>query len=129
MTRTGGRSTFSDAIYALADYLDLRPDTEQVVALDWGVKRPVQFLTLDRVNPLDAYGYEAVPSPETVEGIRQLVAQPGSVFLFRTEEAGVAYPRFDIFEQAARDTGKSPVLERVFYQRDGFPVYEVYVVR
>ena len=129
MARTGGRSTFSDAIYSLADYLDLRPDTAQVVALDWGMKRPVQFLTLDRVNPLDAYGYEAVPSPETVEGIRQLVAQPGSVFLFRTEEAGVAYPRFDIFEQAARAAGKSPVLERVFYQRDGFPVYEVYVVR
>ncbi|HET9495092.1 MAG TPA: glycosyltransferase family 39 protein, partial [Chloroflexia bacterium] len=85
--RTGGRSTFSDAIYSLADYLDLRPDTAQAVALDWGMKRPIQFLTHDRINPLDAYGYEAEPSAETVEGIKRLVAQPGNVFLFRTQEA------------------------------------------
>jgi hypothetical protein len=129
MARTGGRSTFSDAIYSLADYLDMRPGTAQVVALDWGMKRPVQFLTHDRVNPLDAYGYETEPSPDTVEGIRRLVSQPGNVYLVRTEEAGVAYPRFDIFSQAARNAGKSAQLERVFYQRDGFPVYEVYVVR
>ena len=129
MNLTGGRSTFSDAIYSLADYLDTRPNTTRVVALDWGMKRPVQFLTLDRVNPLDAYGYEATASPETVRGIERLVAEPGNVFLFRTAEAGVAYPRFDIFSGAARDAGKTPVRERVFYQRDGSPVYEVYVVR
>jgi 4-amino-4-deoxy-L-arabinose transferase-like glycosyltransferase len=126
---TGGRSTFSDAIYSLANYLDTRADGAQVVALDWGIKRPVQFLTLDRVNPLDAYGYEAEASPATIEGIRQLVAQPGNIFLFRTPGAGIAFPRFDIFTQAARDAGKTVVKERVFYQRDGFPVYEVYVVR
>jgi hypothetical protein len=129
MARTGGRSTFSDAIYSLADYLDTRAAGGRVIALDWGIKRPVQFLTHDRVNPLDAYGYEAEASPDTVQAIRQLVAQPGNVYLFRTEEAGVAYRRYDVFSEATRDAGKTPVLERVFYQRDGFPVYQVYVVR
>jgi hypothetical protein len=129
MARTGGRSTFSDSIYALADYLDTREGTSGVVALDWGIKRPVQLLTQDRVNPLDAYGYEATAGPDTIAAIRQLVAQPGNVYLFRTAEAGIAFPRFEVFTQAARDAGKQPVLERVFYQRDGAPVYEVYVVR
>jgi hypothetical protein len=129
LARTGGRSTFSDAIYSLADYLDTRAEGGQVIALDWGMKRPVQFLTHDRVNPLDAYGYEAEASPGTMDAIRRLVAQRGNVYLFRTEEAGVAFRRFDVFEQAARDAGKTTVRERVFYQRDGFPVYEVYVVR
>ena len=129
MTITGGTATFSDAIYSLAAYLDNRQPASHVVALDWGFKRPVEFLTLDRVNPDDAFGYEQPAGAATQQAIAQLVKEPNTVFLFHTPQAGIAYPRFDIFAAAARDAGKQPVLERTFYERDGIPMYQVYSVR
>jgi hypothetical protein len=125
----GGAATFSDAIYSLADYLDNHNPRGRVIALDWGFKRPVQLLTLDHVNPEDAYGYEEPASSATRQAIAGLVKEPDALFLFHTKEANPAYQRFDIFAAAARDQGKQPVLERIFYQRDGIPVYEVYSVR
>jgi hypothetical protein len=129
MATTGGAATFSDAIYSLADYLDTRNPKPRVVALDWGFKRPIQLLTLDRVNPDDAYGYEEPASPATQRAIADLVASPNTLFLFHTAEAGIAYQRFGVFAAAARDQGKQPVLERTFFERDGVPVYKVYSVR
>jgi hypothetical protein len=126
---TGGSATFSDAIYSLASYLDSRNPTSRVVALDWGFKRPIELLTLDRVNPEDAYGYEEPASPATRQAIADLVTQQNTLFLFHTKEAGIAYQRFDIFARAAREHGLQPTLERTFFQRDGTPVYEVYSVR
>jgi hypothetical protein len=123
---TGGSSTFSDSIYSLATYLDTRQPPPKVVSLDWGIKRPIQFLTLERVNPLDAYGYEATPSQATINSISALVQEPGNLYLFHNPQAGVAYPRFDLFRQKAADVGKVPTLERTFYSRNGLPVYEVY---
>jgi hypothetical protein len=123
---TGGSSTFSDSIYSLATYLDTRQPPPKVVSLDWGIKRPIQFLTLERVNPLDAYGYEVTPSQATIDGIAALVQEPGNLYLFHNPQAGVAYPRFDLFRQKAADAGKVPTLERTFYSRNGLPVYEVY---
>lgn len=123
---TGGSSTFSDSIYSLATYLDTRQPPPKVVSLDWGIKRPIQFLTLERVNPLDAYGYEATPSQATIDSIAALVQEPGNLYLFHNPQAGVAYPRFDLFRQKAADVGKVPTLERTFYSRNGLPVYEVY---
>jgi Dolichyl-phosphate-mannose-protein mannosyltransferase len=126
MSITGGSSTFSDSIYALATFLDTRDPRPKVVSLDWGIKRPIQLLTHERVNPLDAYGYEATPSPATIEGIGALVHESGNLYLFHDAQAGIAYPRFDLFRQKAQEAGKQPVLERTFYSRNGLPVYEVY---
>ncbi|HST05103.1 MAG TPA: glycosyltransferase family 39 protein [Chloroflexia bacterium] len=126
MSATGGASTFSDSIYALATYLDTRNPTQKVVSLDWGIKRPIQFLTHEHVNPLDAYGYESTPSQATIDGIGALVQESGNLYLFHDPQAGIAYPRFDLFSRKAAEAGKQPVLERTFYSRNGLPVYEVY---
>lgn len=123
---TGGSSTFSDSIYSLATYLDTRQPPPRVVSLDWGIKRPIQFLTLERVNPLDAYGYESTPSQSTIDSLAALVQEPSNLYLFHNPQAGVAYPRFELFRQMAADVGKIPTLERTFYSRCGLPVYEVY---
>ncbi len=125
---TGGRAAFSDAIYSLANYLDNRSVKGRVIALDWGFKRPIQLLTLERVNPEDDYGYEEPASQATIQSIANLVKQPDALFLFHIRDVA-AYQRFDIFSAAVHDSGKQPVLERTFYERDGMPVYEVYSVR
>jgi hypothetical protein len=129
MAVTGGSATFSDAIYSLASYLDGVKPSPHVVALDWGFKRPVQLLTLDRVNPDDAYGYEQTASAATKQAIAELVKEPNTLFLFHTKEAGIAYPRFDDFTAAAQAAGKQPVLQKTFYERDGIPMYQVYSVQ
>lgn len=128
MNVTGGSSTFSDSIYTLAAYLDTQHASRKVVTLDWGIKRPVQLLTQDRINPQDAYGYEATPSEGTKQALRDLINEPDNVYLFHTPEGGIAYPRFDLFKQLAANAGKQPSLQRTFYTRNGIPTYQVYTL-
>jgi hypothetical protein len=125
---SGGGSTFSDAIYRLADYLDKQEPRPQVVAMDWGFKRPLQFLTLERVNPLEAYGYTPEPAPEFRQGLRELLARPDTLYLFHTEP-GTAYHRFDAFMEEVKSAGKQADLVKTFNHRDGTPNYEVYSVK
>ncbi len=131
---TGGGSTFSDAIYTLADYLEQRPQ-DKVVAMDWGFKRPLQFLTLEKVNPIEAYGYSATPSPGFYTGLRDLLTDPNTLYLFHgygpndIARTGTAYPRYEAFMSEVAREGKTAILEKTFTHRDGGPVYEVYSVK
>ncbi|HVF99289.1 MAG TPA: hypothetical protein VND68_05590, partial [Chloroflexia bacterium] len=124
----GGRSTFSDAVYTLSSYLDgLEPDP-RVVAMDWGFKRPIQLLTGERVNPVEAYGYSAEPTPEFYEGLRSLLQNPNTIYLFH-DPTETAYPRFDAFIREAEAAGKTVTLEKTFSTRDGAVVHRLYTAR
>jgi hypothetical protein len=127
LTKTGGGSTFSDAIYRLADYLEER-EPPQVVAMDWGFKRPLQFLTHERIVPIDAHGYSAETTPELRQGLRAWLTNPDTLYLFHTPE-GTAYDHMDAFTEEARAANKSVTLETTFYHRDGVPVYLIYSAR
>jgi hypothetical protein len=126
LAKTGGGSTFSDAIYSLTDYLEARDD--KVVAMDWGFRRPVQFLSHERVDPIEAYGLDPAPTPRFYETLREFLRDPNTLYLFHIRE-GTAYPRHDAFLAEAKAAGKTVVLERTFYHRNGLPVYEVYSVK
>jgi hypothetical protein len=124
----GGRSTFSDAVYTLSSYLDgLEPDP-RVVAMDWGFKRPIQLLTGERVNPVEAYGYSAEPTPEFYEGLRSLLQHPNTIYLFH-DPTETAYPRFDAFVREAEAAGKTVTLEKTFSTRDGAVVHRLYTAK
>jgi 4-amino-4-deoxy-L-arabinose transferase-like glycosyltransferase len=121
----GGRSTFSDAVYSLSSYLDsLEPDPT-VVAMDWGFKRPIQLLTEERVNPVEAYGYSAGPTPEFYGGLRALLQDPNTIYLFH-DPTETAYPRFEAFVREAEAAGKTVTLEKTFSTRDGAIVHRLY---
>ncbi len=122
----GGSSTFSDAIYRLADYLQV--EKKQVVAMDWGFRRPLQFLTLEEIDPIEAYGLEPQPGDRFYESLRKLLKEPETLYLFHTQH-NTAYPRRDAFMAEIMAEGKTVTLEKTFYQREGSPVYEVYSVR
>jgi hypothetical protein len=128
LAATGGGSTFSDAIYRLARYLDDQGPRTRVVAMDWGFKRPLQFLTLERVNPVEAYGYTPEPTPEYRQALRGLLDDPGAIYLFHTPD-GTAYQRFTSFTEEVAAAGKHAALLETFYHRDGVPVYLLYQVR
>lgn len=124
----GGRSTFSDAVYTLSSYLDgLEPDPK-VVAMDWGFKRPIQLLTGERVNPVEAYGYSAEPTPEFYDGLRSLLQDPNTIYLFH-DPTETAYPRFDAFVREAEAAGKTVTLEKTFSTRDGAVVHRLYTAK
>ncbi len=63
LTVSGGYSAHSDAIYQLAAYLD-KQGYKSPVALDWGIDAPVRFLTEDRVQPVDVFGYDRLDAPD-----------------------------------------------------------------
>lgn len=129
LTATGGGSTFSDAIYSLVDYLEERD--QKVIAMDWGFRRPVQLLTEGRIDPVEAYGLEEPPQERFYVALRQMLAEPGNIYLFHPREprSASAYPRHEQFFAEVKAAGKEAVLEKTFYHRDGVPVYEVYSVR
>ncbi len=60
---SGGHVTHSDAIDRLAGWLDERK-VKQPVALDWGIDAPVRFLTENRVEPLEIFGYDRMDAPD-----------------------------------------------------------------
>lgn len=124
----GGRSTFSDAVYSLSSYLDgLEPDPK-VVAMDWGFKRPIQLLTSERVNPVEAYGHSGEPTPEFFQGLRELLKEPNTIYLFH-DPTETAYPRFDEFVREAEAAGKTVTLEKTFSTRDGAIVHRLYTAK
>lgn len=125
---SGGGTTFSDAIYRLANYLQGQPASEKIVAMDWGFKRPLQFLTLEQVNPIEAYGYSDTPTPEFYTGLRPLLQDPNTLYLFHTREI-TAYQRYDAFVAEAQKEGKQVQLVKRFYHRDGWPIYEIYTAK
>lgn len=124
----GGRSTFSDAIYSLSSYLKKLEPRPQIVAMDWGFKRPIQFLTSQAVNPIEAYGYSAGPTAEFRAGVRALLKNPNTVYLFH-DPSETAYPRFDTFAQEAAAAGKTVSLDKTFATRDGYIVYRLYTAK
>jgi hypothetical protein len=128
LAKTGGGSTFSDAIYRLVEYLEEQPPGTRVVAMDWGFRRPIQLLTEQRVDPIEAYGMKNPPPPEFYTALRDLLSHPNTLYLFHTRQ-GSAYPRHDAFLQEVAAAGKRAELIKTFYHRDGIPVYEVYTVR
>ena len=122
---TGGQTTFSDAIYTLADYLDSQYRGKPVVAMDWGFKRPIQFLTEERINPVEAFGYTPEPTAEFRQGVQRLLKDPTTIYLFRDPKS-LAYPRYDAFVQEAASAGKKVTLVTTFYNRERAPLYLLY---
>jgi hypothetical protein len=128
LSRTGGATTFSSAIYDLRDYLEREHSGKEIVAMDWGFRRPLQFLSQERVVPIEGYGLSVAPPEEFYHTLREWLKDPNIVYLFHTRDA-TAYPRHEDFREQARLAGKQVELARTFYQRDEIPIYEVYVVK
>ena len=127
LARTGGYSSFSSAIYSLADYLQANGITHPY-ALDWGFKYNLMIITDGRVDPLEIYGSTHEPGPDFENALHAALATGSPTFITHTEE-GSTVPRLDAFRQIVAQSGKQLVLERTFKQLDGKPVYYVFGVR
>ena len=126
MNETGGVGMFSDAIYDLADYLE-DSDITTPLAVDWGFRKNIQFLTKGAVNPVEIFQYSSEPDEEFSREVFKRLNDPNNLYLFHSAQFA-AFRRYEAFETVVRQTNKAIQLERTFYQRDGTPVYYVYRV-
>ncbi len=123
---TGGHVTHSDAIDRLANWLDER-EVKQPVALDWGIDAPVRYLTGNRVEPLEIFGYDRLDAPDP--GFEQRAAQflpdLSRFYIARMPENTVFAGRHEALQDAAAARGLDLTVVEAFYDRSGKTMFVV----
>ena len=129
LTISGGYGAHSDAIYALAQYLD-RGGFSSPLALDWGLDAPVRFLTVGRVQPIEAFGYETLDRPDSgfADRIRPFLDNPDVVYLAHSADRSVFRGRAEALAVLAAEKGLTVRVEAVFGERSSRQLYVVYRV-
>ena len=124
LAETGGHASHSDAVQRLADWLD-QENAAQPLALDWGIDAPVRYLTGNRVQPLEVFGYERIDAPDAgfAARIGPLLDDPDRLVVLHTDEDTVFRGRRAALEALTAQRGL--VLEEVaaFSERSGRPVF------
>ena len=130
LAETGGHATHSDAVQRLAAWLD-QENAAQPLALDWGIDAPVRYLTGNRVQPLEVFGYQRIGEPDAgfVGRIEPLLDDPGRLVVLHTDQDTVFQGRRAALEALAGQRGR--VVEEVatFNERNGSPVFVVLRLR
>jgi hypothetical protein len=100
----------------------------KVWSLDWGIVEPLQFLGRGKL-PI-GYADEAVSKPELSaqdrEALKQMIAEPGSLFLAHTQAYEVFPGRSPRLVKFAEESGyRREIVQTVSdgYGRDFFEVY------
>ncbi len=126
LARSGGLATHSDAIARLAGSLD-QQGAAQPVALDWGIDAPVRYLTANRVQPLEIFGYERLDAPDAGFAGRagQFLADPTRLYLAHVADETVFRGRREALEGLAAAAGSRLVTRETIHDRSGRPIFEV----
>jgi hypothetical protein len=129
LARSGGLADHSDASYHLA-YALRYGGLGAPIALDWGFAAPVRFLSEGAVRPIELFGYDSLAAPDADfdERLAPFLANAANVYLLHTPQATVFAGRREELMRLAEAHGRRPVLEQVFTQRDGKPLYELWRV-
>lgn len=120
LARSGGLVSHSDAIERLAQWLDGRA-IQQPLALDWGFEAQVRFLTANRVQPLEIFGYERLDQPDDGFAGRaeQFLADPTRYYIVRMPEETVFQGRREALERLAAAQGQALTVQDAIYDRSG----------
>ena len=126
LARSGGLASHSDAIERLASWLDER-GIAQPVAMDWGFAAQLRFLTANRVQPLEVYGFERLDAPDPgFEGrVEPLVNDPTRRYIVRMPEGEVFHGRREALQALLAGQGKALKIDEAFYDRSGTVMFVV----
>lgn len=129
LSLAGGYASHSDAIYQLADFLQLRQPAAPL-ALDWGIDAPVRFLTVGQVNPVEVFGYERLDRPDAgfVERIRPFLDNPANLYVAHTAEFTIFQGRVAALNELTMRAGLQLQEVARFGERSGRPLFLVYRV-
>lgn len=123
---TGGLVAHSDAIYALAYTLETKKYYNPI-ALDWGIAASLEVATGGKLQPDELFLYAKDPPPLFDDLLYKRLTEPIGVYVLRADDVAV-YPRRERFEYWIKRLEKHAELDAVIRQRDGKPLYLVYVV-
>jgi hypothetical protein len=126
LAKTGGLASHSDAIQGLANWLD-EQGQPQPVALDWGIEAPVRYLTANRVQPLELFGYDRLQTPDAglAERLAPFLESRNQRYVVHTREDTVFQGRRETLESLASQQGLKVIEEAVFRERSGRPLLVV----
>ena len=124
LTRTGGFDGYTEEIYQLAPYLEEK--AAPAVAMDWGIRNNVLFLTQGRVDPQEVFGFESLEEPDI--GFRERLlphlAAPRTIYIFHSPEETI-FERWGPFEALVAERGKGIRVEKVIPDRSGKQIFVV----
>ncbi|MEA3345477.1 MAG: glycosyltransferase family 39 protein [Chloroflexota bacterium] len=125
LARSGGFSAHSDAIYELARYLDRKG--RPIVAMDWGIKASVQFLTQGRINTVERFGFQSLdhPSANFAAEVASYLENRDTCYIFHAPAETVYKGRREAFEELVRQRGLTPDGKRIIYDRSTRPLFVV----
>lgn len=124
VTATGGLSFHSSAIADLERFLATR--SERLVALDWGIAAPVEYLSGARLHVEEFFSYEPEPPPDFAARLQERF---GSNELYITHAPHEeAFPRREAFLQAVAAAGLVAEPLNVSVRADGWALLEVWRV-
>lgn len=120
--RTGGTGYWSDAIYELNEYLLNK--NKRIVLMEWGFTN--NLIVLSKGNlVMDRFYREFWLNNDYCDAFKNYI-KPDKLFLFHNPGFENYQRAYEIFVNVSNELNLSPKLEKVFYQRDGKPVYQVY---
>ncbi|MCS6927620.1 MAG: glycosyltransferase family 39 protein [Candidatus Binatia bacterium] len=123
LAATGGRGVWSEAIYALTEYLEAHCHTQRCLLGDWGLGTQVVTLAARPLQVEEVF-WPYIHGASEAEA-ETLVCTPPAFFVFYSDRyTNFSRPK-QIFFAAARRCGATALTERVFVERDGTPVIEV----
>jgi hypothetical protein len=123
LTKSGGLSTHSDAIYDLSDWLANHAQGP-VAAMDWGLAAPVTYLTGGQLAPVEVFGYTWESDAELMGRLESLIAQPAVLYLWRAPDE-IIFDRSDEFKALYRPLNLEENIEEAFYEKSGRPLLGV----
>ncbi len=124
LTRTGGFDGYTEAIYQLTPYLEEKG--APTVAMDWGIRNNVLFLTQGRVDPQEVFGFESLEEPDVGFRERLLLhlADPRTIYIFHSPEETI-FQRWAPFQAFVAERGKEIRVEKVIPDRSGKKIFMV----
>jgi hypothetical protein len=111
----------------LADKLQRDFAGRPVIALDWGFRRSIEFLTRERVQPREVFDYAPEQSDAFQDRCGQLLHEPANVYLVHAPRATAFMGAWESCNRAASLSRKRFVAQAEFAERDGLPNAAIYI--
>jgi 4-amino-4-deoxy-L-arabinose transferase-like glycosyltransferase len=128
---TNGCGQMAGAMNDFVRYLD-DANINNPISMDWGLYKPLYLLSEGRVRPSENFvGYydgkiwSSEPPPIVAENLVKLLADSETVYLFHTPQFTNMRGRLELLERMAAASGREVVVEKVFKQGDGKPLFMV----
>jgi hypothetical protein len=128
LTQSGGLSGYSNAIDSLAMQLMQRQPKGPVLALDWGIAPQIRYLSGEKIQPQEVFGYQWQVSPTFGQSLAPFFANPDTLYLLHVPQETVFPDRAAALQAAAEASGLALTTVATATRADGAPVFWIWQV-